>query len=423
MKGTFWPSGKKGLGAPLYLEEDGPVLGVIDDIFLDRATGRPQAYKVQASGQILELPAESVQEVPGGFIYRSPWFTEADALVRKLESQELLMPELLFPSLLITDSDRKIVEDAIKRSPALKAQVDEARELYRDLLPRIEAMDKEKSRVIGEIAEVTEGLATARLSKDAYRDHFISMKRRLQVLEASLRRAQALKTRLERTPFVSVNLPRAAPSMPGVAPSAPAATGFGGPEAASAIARPPGTNPEEWKRIRKFRVLRADKDLQRREREVEEQEKLLKEAGGLTPEAIQVINANFSRLEKARAKGPEAFQRDLEELVRQSRANKEEQERQALAQSTGAVAPSPALAGRPAATGDKTCPFCAEPLTGKETVCPGCHADLGNAEKAKPGQEGPGKVDKFFKGGGATKVGFILLLAALVTFLARLALH
>ncbi len=416
LKGTVWPRGKKGLGAPIYVEEDGPVLGIVDDVFVDRASGRPMAYRVQTSGQFIELPAESVEETPAGFVYRSPWLTEADAVVRKLDSQELLMPELLFSSITTKESDRKILERAMEHSPALKTLVGEARDLYHDLVPRIQAMERERAKVVGQVAELTEGVASGRLDKGAYREGFVALKRRLQLLEATIRRAESLRTRLERAPFVQVALNGTAPTESGAART----------EKAGPVFQAPG-HSDEWKRIKKFRVLKAEKDLAAREARVKQMEKEMSGGGVPVNALVEALSRDFDQIAQARAAGPEALRKELERRLGVSPA--------APSRSSGSSEPdAPAMSRAPTTEellasleelgAGKVCPLCSEPLKGTETSCPSCHADLSSiAPSGKRGEQPPGRVDKFFKGGGATKTGVVLLIAAAAIFVLRMFAH
>ncbi len=418
IKGSFWPSGKRGLGSPLYLEEDGPILGVIDDIFLDKKSGQPVAYRVLASGQYLEVPAEAVTETPGGYTYRSPWFAEADALVRKLESQELLMPELLFSSVATGDADRKLLEHAIERSPALKKMVSQAQELYLGLTPRIEALDKEKYKVVGEVTELAEGLMTGRLPKDVHRERFVALKRRLQVLDASLHRAESLRRRLEAIPFVALakkpEVARALSSSPAGADGGAHPAFRAVSTAAQGVPRAPPGSGEEWKRIRKFRVLKAETTLRQREESLHRMEDELQKNGGLSSDMVQTLTQNYDKLAQAIAKGgPDGLKKELERLIAQRQQETPKTEAKAL----GAALQAPSASTLGARTPGKTCPLCAEPLTGRETTCPGCQADLQTLESAKDGTTGPNGAEKFFRGGGATKLGVVLLLLSGATFL------
>lgn len=435
VKGSFWPSGKKGLGSPLYLEEDGPILGVIDDIFLDKKSGQASAYRVLASGQYLEIPAEAVTQTPTGYVYRSPWFAEADALVRKLESQELLMPELLFSSLATNEGDKKLLESAVNQSPALKKMVKEAQDLFDGLTPRIEALEREKFKSVGELADLAEGLATGRLPKDIHREQFITLKRRLQVLEASLHRAESLRRRLEAVPFVALSRrptpagggPTPSSPMPGIAPGGIPALPTGAAGAAMTgmmVPRPggPGAGGEDWRRIKKFRVLKSEKDLRQKEENLKRMEEDIQARGGLAPDVVDLIAQNSQAISQAIASGgAPALKAEIEKLI------------EARAQAAKAAPPEPsplqaALASPGAAKlgggpPGKSCPLCAEPLTGKETTCPSCGADLRTLEAAKPGTAGPSAGAKFVKGGGATKLGVLLLLFAAASFLSWFAVR
>jgi hypothetical protein len=429
VKGTFSFTGKKGIGTPLFLEEDGPILGVIDDIFLDKKTGLPSAFRILASGQYLEIPAEAVTQSPGGYVYRSPWFAEADSIVRRLESQELLMPELLFSSIETTEGDRKILESAVARSPALRKLVGQAQELYDSLTPRIDALEKEKFRAVGDLADLAEGLATGRLPKEIHRERFITLKRRLQVLEASLHRAEALRRRLEALPFVALSR-RPAPAAPapaGAAEAAPAGRGYSVSQGAVAsgtmVSRPPGAQGEDWRRIKKFRVLKAEKDLRQKEENLRRMEEDLQRTGGFSPDVLDLLAKNSQVLAQAIARGGgPALKQEVERLLAvraQAAAQAPAAESAALASALTAPGAGK-LGGSPPG---KSCPLCAEPLTGRETTCPGCQADLRTLEVAKAGTTGPSAGTKFVRGGGATQLGVFLLICAAATFLLYVAVR
>jgi rubrerythrin len=398
IRSTLWPRSKKGLGGPVFVEEDGPILGVVDDVFVDRSSGKVLAYRVQASGQYVELPAEAVTETPGGFVYRSPWFTEADAVIRKVESYELLMPEMLFTSESTKESDKKLLEGAMEHSPDMKKIVAQAIELHKVLLPRMEAMEAERQKVVSQIAELSEGLATGRLDKGAYREGFVALKRRLQLLEATIRRGDTLRTRLERSPLVRVSLNGSARH------AAPEGT-FD-----KAFPRGPSARPEEWKRIKKFRVLRTEKELEAREQKLKQLEEDIGRMGLPVASTVSALSDDFEGLIKANQQGPEALRQEIER-----RLHKVEP-----AMPEDAPAPAPRKTD---GIKQQRCPLCAEPLTGKEDTCPGCHANLRNMEPVGKDDNGPTSTEKFMKGGGVTKVGVVLLAIAVAIVLIGLLVH
>lgn len=417
LRHTLWPEAKKGLGQPLFVEEDGPILGIVDDVFLDSKSGQPLAYRVLASGQYLEMPAEAVQETPGGLVYRSPWFSEAEKLIRKLESHELLIPELFLASTAVSDHDRQMIEAAIAKSPVLKKEVEEARRLYKDVLPKIEALEKEKFKLVGEAAELTEGVATSRLDTQAYRERFVGLKRRLQVIEASLRRAETVRTRLERMPWVV-----ARPWNGSNGHALPTGEGPSGPQAlpvpgnGNGGAKPAVVSAEDWRRIKKFRVLRAEKDLQERESRLKD---LQSQVLGTPDEVAAKIARSYAALEEVRrTRGEEAYRAELGKLLQATTPPSATAKAPSLP-GNGSSSTSGSTEAPPASTGPrrghgsgKTCPLCSEPLKGGEKSCPGCGADLSGAEPAPKNASGPGGVQKFVRGGGAVKLGSVLLLAA-----------
>lgn len=343
------------------------------------------------------------------------------------------MPELLFSSVGSTEADRQLLESAIERSPALKKMCTQAQELYLGLTPRIEALEKEKYKVVMEVTELAEGLMTGRLPKEVHRERFIALKRRLSVLEASLRRAESLRRRLEGIPFVAVvrRAPSSevagrlsAPAAPGIAP----ALSEGAARASAPLALPPGSamRPppgagEDWKRIRKFRVLKAETTLRQKEESLKRMEEDLQRSGGVNTEAVQALASNSDRIARAIARGgPDALKSEIEKIINEQRAAEAARAETKVPGLPGGpsapVPPMPAGTGGARSTG-KTCPLCAEPLTGKETTCPGCQADLQTLEAAKEGSSGPNAGEKFFRGGGATKLGVVLLMAAAATYL------
>ncbi len=404
LRESVWPTGKKNLGAPVYVEEDGPILGIVDDVFVDRSSGKPLAYKILASGQYLELPAEAITETPGGYIYRSPWFAEADALVRKLEGHNLIMPELFFSTPATASSDRKLLDAAMQRSPALKKIVEEATDLHKELLPRIESMEKEKGRLIGQIADLTEGMASGRVDKESYREGFVALKRRLQVLEASIRRGESLRSRLEGVPFVRLTLNGSA--------SKSHESGNGHAPSFQAMHAGAAPRPEDWKRVKKLRVLKSEKDIREKEERLTRLEKELENFGLPLDQAIQALSKDFPALVRASEQGPEALREELRRRL--GAVPKRDAPREA---------PTPVAEAPSVVTPKSSCPFCGEPLKGKEKSCPACQADLAGAAKAKEGAGPPSKTDKFLKGGGATKTGVVLLLVGTALYLLSHFLH
>lgn len=403
IKESVWPSGKKKLGSPIYVEEDGPILGVVDDVFIDRGSGKPLAYKILASGQYIELPAEAVSETPGGYVYRSPWFGEADDLIRKLEGHELIMPELFFTSPATAGTDKKMLESAMQKSPALRQMVDAARKLHTELQPRIDAMEKERSRLVNQVADLTEAMATGGMDKESYRQGFVALKRRLQVLEATIRRGEALRSRLEAIPFVRVTLNGSATT-----------SGGKGLSEGTHVGVPAGQRGDEWKRIKKVRILKSEKALAEKEARLVELETKLSESGLPLDKTIDAIAQDFQSLVRAQQIGQEALRVAIER-----RLSSVKPQQPASPPETQPVHPGPT---RPA-LGGKTCPLCGEPLKGDERSCPACHADLASLKPAGPSAGPPGKVDMFMKGGGATKTGVVLLAIGGVLLLLRLLVH
>jgi sporulation protein YlmC with PRC-barrel domain len=81
------------VGLPVYLEENGEVLGVVSDI-VESKDGKIISYVLENDVSTFNIPVENLLVTKRGLIYTPAWYAEADRFIKTLEIQEALMPDV-----------------------------------------------------------------------------------------------------------------------------------------------------------------------------------------------------------------------------------------------------------------------------------------------------------------------------------------
>lgn len=267
LKEIVWPS--KGVGLPLYLEEGGNIFGYVTRIIKENE--RVEGYEVTVEGGIsINIPADSVVLSKKIVIYRPKWYVDAIEFIRRLEAQKTITPEL-----------RKILDGSVKPKDTLsKKLVSDGMNLYKDISDKLIGFLEERGKLKEELEDITHRRILGMSSGGEYAKNIIRIRKRMELLDANIRRAEEVLRMLDYRAFREEE--KTYTEMRNIPPSTPAVT------------------PEEKTRIKKLRVLKIERDLMLQEEKLKKAEEELRKnlaAGGISYE-LNWIEERLSEIEE-----------------------------------------------------------------------------------------------------------------------------
>lgn len=121
------------IGKPVYLVENGEEFGVVTDI-VQTESGKILTYTIEAEDYVMQAPAENIIQTPHGLIFQPKWVIEGDRVLKALEFQESVYPDIAL-SLKEYGYDTKRLEEIIKNmDPEIKRLIEEGRTLKKTLI-------------------------------------------------------------------------------------------------------------------------------------------------------------------------------------------------------------------------------------------------------------------------------------------------
>lgn len=249
VKETLWPGKRKVIGLPVYLEENGEVLGVVSDI-VEAKDGKILSYVLENEVSTFQIPVENVLVTKRGLIFLPSWYANAEKFIKTLEIQEALLPEvfMLLGEENVPKEQIKAILD--KASPETKRVLEEGLQLYDSINKKMAGFKKESAKIYSMISELTEKRVLGVIERREFASTILELKRKAQILEASMKRANEILKRLE-----SSALLRIARDFEKLEKR----------EEKVSEALPAHITPEQRAKIKKFRVLKVEKELKEME--------------------------------------------------------------------------------------------------------------------------------------------------------------
>jgi len=389
MKESLWPGKRKVVGLPVYLEENGEVLGVVSDI-VESKDGKIISYVLENEVSTFNIPVENLLVTKRGLIYTPAWYAEADRFIKTLEIQEALMPDvfvLLAEENVSKEQVKKIMD---KASPATKQIVQDGLQLLESTTKKLETLRKESSKIYSMISEMTEKRVLGVVDRKEFAKNIFELKRKAQILEASMKKASEILTRLESSALLRVARQLSSEESQKQEKEA---------EMRGTAAGAPQITPEQRAKIKKFRVLKVEKELREMEQKLKaseeeiakrvnaEVEKKLAERENLLRSqfvsALDSIERELSKLSSAKI--PKDYKGNLERAIKEVQKARDTvlKERKTV-EGEGAVTETIVPEGN-------VCPLCGAVFEKGLDTCPVCGYKIVQAEKKEKQLPAPEK--------------------------------
>ncbi len=200
-KQIFWP-GEKHTGKPVYLQETGEKLGRVVDAKRDE-NHEVVSYLVDCDGVELDISCENILKDKDGFIYRPVWLTEAEDVIRRLETQQRINPDLATYSS-ETMSPGEVKKLVSRSSLELKKTFEEAKDIAQLLSSKRNELQQKKDIFNHEIEEMAKKRMRGEGSRKNFAESIVSLKRKAKIVEENLNKVQSLYSRLEDSPLIDL---------------------------------------------------------------------------------------------------------------------------------------------------------------------------------------------------------------------------
>ncbi|MCX8173995.1 MAG: PRC-barrel domain-containing protein [Thermoplasmata archaeon] len=301
MKESIWPGKRKVVGLPVYLEENGEVLGMVSDI-VESKDGKILSYVLENEVSSFQIPVDNVLVTKRGLIFIPSWYADADRFIKTLEIQEALMPEVF-----ILLAEENVPKEQIKgildkATPETKRVIQEGLQLLEATSRKLAGFKKESAKIYSMISEMTEKRVLGVIDRREFASNILELKRKAQILEASMKKANEILSRLESSALLkaaraqeSVEKKIEKPGMEGVTHGAPQ------------------ISPEQRAKIKKFRVLKVEKELKEMEEKLKASEEEIAKRVNAEVEKKLVERENLLRSEFIRAL--DAIERNVSALA------------------------------------------------------------------------------------------------------------
>ena len=230
IKSVLWPS-----GIPVYIEDDGTVLGYVVG---KEGDNEHRVYKIKSDTGTIEILADSVIVTKKALIYRPPWAKEIEDFIKKLEDEKNVNPD---------------VELALSGSFVKDERINEILEKgkdYKRLIQQRYAGFKEmREKNLREMQYIMQKRMANAIDKGEYVKSMNDLRKKIKILELNIKEAEKLIAKLDYPAFTPPKIEAVKPvAVPVAAPSAN-------------TERIREQTLIEKKRVKKLRVLKVEADL------------------------------------------------------------------------------------------------------------------------------------------------------------------
>lgn len=201
LKDILWPGGTQ-TNKPVYLQETGELLGYVSAVKTDEAENI-EYYMVDCEGTEMSFSNKNIIKGEDGYIYRPIWLTEAERIIKKLETQQKVNPEIA-----THDSQRlsrkKLKRILAKSNPELQETVQEAEEITRLLIEKKDELEEKKASLEQKIEEKAQKRMAGEGSRRDFAESIVNLKRKVKIVKENLNKLQDLFNRLRSSPLVDI---------------------------------------------------------------------------------------------------------------------------------------------------------------------------------------------------------------------------
>ncbi len=201
LRDIFWPD-EGHHGKTVYLQETGEKLGTVVDVKADQ-DGEIASFTVDCEGAELDISCDNILEAEQGLIYRPVWLTEAEKIVKKLEAQQRINPDIA------THTTKTLSRPKIKRilkraSPEFEKTFQEAEDISAFLISKREELKNKRDSLTAEIEEMAKKRMRGEGSRKEFAETIVDLKRKAKIVEENLNKAESLFIRLKDSPLIDV---------------------------------------------------------------------------------------------------------------------------------------------------------------------------------------------------------------------------
>ena len=204
LKNIFWPK-KEGVGAPVYLQENGDLLGQVSKV-IRSDDGENVGYLIDSNGVELRFPEENLEPTEGGFIYQPIWFVKGNKIVKQLKAQERINPDIvntLESNNLTFDETVRLIKDS--SSSELSELVKEAKELSKTLLSKKRSLGQQKDELTTNINSLAEDRVIGEGNRREFAEKILGLKRKARIVNFNLKKVESLIEYLKNSPFIGLD--------------------------------------------------------------------------------------------------------------------------------------------------------------------------------------------------------------------------
>lgn len=211
LRDFFWPQEDLS-GKPVYLQETGEKLGEVSDVKTDEK-GKIVIYTVDCEGAELDLSSENILKGKQGLIYRPVWLTEAENIVKKLEAQQRLNPDIASHTS-ETLSRSRIRQILSRGSSELERIFEEAKDIASFLNQKKQDLEQKRDSLSAEIERLAQKRMRGEGSRKDFAESIVNLKRKAKIVEENLNKVESLYKRLKDSPLIDMDRIKESDEMP-----------------------------------------------------------------------------------------------------------------------------------------------------------------------------------------------------------------
>ncbi|MFO8133339.1 MAG: PAS domain-containing protein [Thermoplasmatota archaeon] len=208
IKNVVWPYLDTAVeDAPVYYEDTGDKMGTVTRVIRD-ADGDPTGYRVrhEETGVETTLDRDALQRTRQGLLFVPLWYSEARALLRKLEYMAR-HPGLRDVVDWAALTDREL-HDVASSHPDMRHTVAHARRVRRSLEKQRRELERKRRGIREHLMELSEQRLLRDIGRRAFAEGVMEARRRARILGVNIERCSDLLVRFDALPF----LPKQAPA-------------------------------------------------------------------------------------------------------------------------------------------------------------------------------------------------------------------
>ncbi len=189
-------------GKPVFLEDTGEKLGIVQDSIYDKDNNLT-GYKIKdkRSDSVLSFPIEQFDFNKDGLIFIPGWYNNALRIIEKLEFKDKISPEL---TALISDDDlsnEELYDIFIKHDNEMVQYIDDAKSLKEMISGRLKVLEKQRIALKDDLMDLTEKRLIKDIDRRKFSEDVMTHRRKVNVLDVNINKCHELLNRLDKTSF------------------------------------------------------------------------------------------------------------------------------------------------------------------------------------------------------------------------------